>query len=343
MDYVEMDSEQRRQLIDAQQAFATWRPASLELDGIGSMHWQTSKGKRYLIEKHGAIRKSLGRESPELVRRKLEFDIRKKALKARYEATGKRLQRMAGVNKALRLGRLRRIVANILRELDRQRLLGIHVIVVGTNALHAMETTYGVLFGSEHIATTDADLLWDARKSLQLVSTGIGRDGLMGLLRRVDASFTADYVYNARNSEGYIVDLLSPEIAVTPPLFDGLASSDLEATTMPGLIWLLEAPRLEEVVIADDGWPVRMVVPEPRTFALHKLWVSRQGSRKAVSRHKDESQAVLLAKLLSTHSNDRLLAKDMPWLPKELRSLLKVLKDYSKMEPRRNFSRSPKQ
>ena len=147
------------------------------------MHWQRSKGARYLIEKRGTIRKSHGRETPELVSKKTAFDERKKALKGRASASGKRLKRMADVNKALRLGRLRRIVAEILRELDAKGLLGKHVIVVGTNALHAYETAYGVLLGSEHVATTDADLLWDARKSLQLVSKDIGGQGLLGILR----------------------------------------------------------------------------------------------------------------------------------------------------------------
>ena len=325
MDFIEMDNEQRRQFIDAQQAHATWRPASLGLENIGSMHWQRTKGVRYLIEKHGIVRKSLGRETPELVAKKAEFESRKKTLTARLAASGKRLERMANVNKALRLGRMRRIVANILRELDRKNILGTHVIVVGTNALHAFEMAYGVLIGSEYVATTDADLLWDARKSLQLASTGIGQDGLMGILRRVDPSFTADYGYNATNNEGYIVDLLSPEIDGRAPLLDGLASHDLAATAMPGMIWLLEAPRFEEVVIADDGWPVRMVVPDPRTFALHKLWVARQDSRRPVSSRKDADHAALLAKLITTYTNDRFVAKSMPWLPKELKALIKDL------------------
>lgn len=331
MNFVEMDNEQRRQFIDVQQAYATWRPARLELDGIGSMHWQRTKGIRYLIEKHGAVRKSLGRETPELIKKKAEFTVRKKALQSRAAASGKRLERMANVNKALRLGRLRRIVANILRELDRQKLLGTHVIVVGTNALHAIESAYGVFIGSEHVATTDADLLWDARKSLQLASADIGKEGLLGILRRVDPSFTADYGYNATNDEGYIVDLLSPEIDARAPLLEGLASAGLEATPMPGMVWLLDAPRFEQVVVADDGWPVRVVVPDPRTLALHKLWVSRQDSRKPVSRRKDAGHAALLARLITTHTSDRFVQKTMPWLPKELRSLTKDLAAFAKL------------
>ena len=78
MDFVEMDNEQRRQLIDVQQAYSSWRPAKQELDGLGSMHWQSTKGIRYLIDKRGTIRKSLGRESTELIKKKTDFETRKK-------------------------------------------------------------------------------------------------------------------------------------------------------------------------------------------------------------------------------------------------------------------------
>ena len=91
---------------------------------------------------------------------------------------------------------------------------------------------------------------------------------------------------------------MSPKIEGRAPLLDGLATADLEATEMTGLIWLLEAPRFEQVVIADDGWPVRMVVPDPRTFALHKPWVSREDSRKVVSKRKDSGHAALVANLV---------------------------------------------
>lgn len=325
MDYVEMSNEQRRQLIDAQQVYQTWWPATMELAAIGTMHWQKTKGRRYLIEKHGIVRKSHGAETPALVKQKTEHDDYRTRLKQRVKASGGRVDKMARVNKALGLGRLRRIVAEIVRELDRRRLLGTHVIIVGTNALHAYEAGYGVLIGSEHVATTDADLLWDARKSLQLASASVDADGLLGILRGVDPSFTANYGYNAENDEGYMVDLLSPEMAETGPLLEGLATPDLLPTAMPGLVWLLEAPRYEEVVIADDGYPVRLVVPDPRVFAAHKLWVSRQDSRKAVRGRKDIAHARLMSGLVATHSNLSFAAKDMPWLAKPLRPLMREL------------------
>jgi hypothetical protein len=42
MNYAELSNEQRRQLIDAQQAFAAWRPAASELDRLGTLRAQAT-------------------------------------------------------------------------------------------------------------------------------------------------------------------------------------------------------------------------------------------------------------------------------------------------------------
>jgi hypothetical protein len=323
MDFAELSHEQARQLIDVQQAFASWRPAVLEMDGLGSMHWQSSKGRRYLYEKRHGVRKSLGAETPALIQKKAAHDSRRGVVRDRVKALTKRLDDMAPVNRALRLGRMPAIAARILRELDREQLLGNHIIVAGTNALYAYETATGTLLGSEHVATTDADLLWDTSQSLLLAATGVGGEGIMGLLQRVDHSFQADYGLNATNRDGYVVDLLCAEGDDIQTI---KYQADLEATPMPGVDWLLRAPRFEAVAIGADGWPVRVVVPEPRTFALHKLWVSRRSDRQPPKRPRDKTHSRIVAALVKTYLRQPFTIKDMPWLPKELRAMLKELK-----------------
>jgi hypothetical protein len=323
MNFVELSNEQRRQLIDVQQVFAAWRPLAVELEKLGTLRWQTSKGRRYLYEVHGNVRKSLGRETQALARRKAEHDARRKRLKENSKSLEKRLDRMAPVNRALGLGRLPTIAARILRELDREQMLGSHIIVAGTNALYAYEAATGTMIGSEHVATTDADLLWDTSQSLLLAATGVRRQGILGILRRVDHSFEADYGLNATNRDGYIVDLLCPE---TDDILTMRAGSDLEATPMAGAQWLLHAPQLEQIIIGEDGWPLRIVVPEPRTFALHKLWVSRRDDRQPLKRPRDVAHARVVAELVRTYLRQPFTAKDMPWLPPELRVMLKDLK-----------------
>jgi len=322
-DRIELSNEQRRQMVDALQAFSGWYRATSDLENLGSLFWQSSKGRRYLYEKKAGVRKSLGRETPALAKRHAEHKERRKASEAVAKGLRKRLDDMAPVNRALRLGRLPDIAARILRELDREHMLGSHIIVAGTNALYAYEAATGTLLGGEHVATMDADLLWDTSQSLLLAATGVEREGIMGLLKRVDRSFQADYGMNPTNRHGYVVDLLCPE---TDDFESMKLGSDILAAQMPGAEWLLKAPQFEQVVIGEDGWSLRMVVPEPRTFALHKLWVSHRRDRNPIKRPRDAAHARLVAGLVHTYLRSPFAAAAMSWLPKELRALLKELK-----------------
>lgn len=320
MNIPELSNEQRRQLIDAQQVFAGWRPASRELTAIGTLRSQASKGKRYMYEVHGNVRKSLGRETPALLKRKAAHDARRATLQRSVKTMQRRLHDMAPVNRALGLGRMPAIAARIIRALDQKGLLGNHIIVAGTNALYAYETATGTILPAEHVATTDADLLWDTEESLSLAATGVRREGIMGILRRVDSSFVADYGFNATNADGYIVDLLCPESDEIPTIGE---KDDLAATPMHGAAWLLAAPRFEQTIIGEDGHPLRIVVPEPRTYALHKLWVSKQDSRQPLKRPRDAAHSRVVRELVRMYLRLPFSAKDMPWLPAELRSLIR--------------------
>ncbi len=323
MDLAELSNEQRRQLIDAQQAYGVWRPTADKLDKLGTIRVQSSKGKRYVYEVHGSVRKSLGPETPALIAQKIQHDAKREALKKAVWSLQQRLDDMAPVNRALGLGRIPKIAARILRELDREGLLSSHVIVAGTNALYAYEAATGTILQREHVATMDADLLWDTRQSLLLAATGVRREGIMGILRRVDRSFVADYGFNATNSNGYIVDLLCPE---TDDITTMKAGADLEATPMAGAAWLLSCPQFEQIIIGEDGLPLRIVVPEPRTFALHKLWVSQRDDRNPLKRPRDATHAHIVAELATKFLRLPMTAKDMPWLSKDLRAMIKDLK-----------------
>ena len=74
--------------------------------------------------------------------------------------------------------------------------------------------------------------------------------------------------------------------------------ADLVATEVPGLQWLLNAPKLDGVAIDEDGWPVPMRVPDPRAFALHKAWLSTLPEREPLKKPRDLEQARSVAKLV---------------------------------------------
>jgi hypothetical protein len=315
----ELSNEQRRQLVDAQQLYASWRPLAVELSGRRTLYWNTSKSVRYLYSIRNGVRTPLGRETPELAQMKADHDTRGKRLRQLIRPLAARMERMAPVNRALRLGRLPSLPARILRNLDDRSLLGEHIIVAGTNALYAYETAAGVMIGGEFVATDDADLLWDARKSLELAASQVGQDGLLGLLRGIDETFEAHYGYNATNSDGYIVDLMTSDDGGLPTRLG--AGTDIEATRKEGAKWLLDSPRFEQITVGGDGAPLRIVAPEPRTFALHKLWLSRVPTRQPLKRPRDEAQARLVAHLARTYLGLTFEPAAMPWLPAELKRL----------------------
>ena len=327
VDYTELTNEQRRQLIDAQQAFAAWYPAAMELKRLGTMRSQSSKGRKYMYEVRSTVRRSRGRVTPALEREKAELDERRAKLKARTSSIAKRIDQIAPVNRALNLSRIPDIAARIISAIDHEGLLGSHVIVGGTNALFAYEVATGTIIQQQHVATTDADLVWDPHQSLLLAATGIRKAGLMGILQRVDQSFTADYGFNATNRSGYIVDLICPDDADSTKM---RAGAELEAVPMAGIQWLLDAPQFEQVVIGEDGWPLRIVVPEPRTFALHKLWVSKRSDRQVLKRPRDRAHASLVAHLASKFLGLEFTAKELKWLPPELRALMPEVKALAK-------------
>ncbi|HKT73293.1 MAG TPA: GSU2403 family nucleotidyltransferase fold protein [Steroidobacteraceae bacterium] len=58
--------------------------------------------------------------------------------------------------------------------------------------------------------------------------------------------------------------------------------------------WLLPGRRVEHVVCGLDGQPCRLIAPDPRYFALHKLWLAKKPTRNPLKRPKDEKQGSLL-------------------------------------------------
>lgn len=72
---------------------------------------------------------------------------------------------------------------------------------------------------------------------------------------------------------------------------------DLIAEPIEGLQWIALAPKMTEIAIAGDGFPVRMVVPDPRVFALHKIWLSLRPDRSPLKRKRDFRQGEAVAQL----------------------------------------------
>ncbi len=124
----------------------------------------------------------------------------------------------------------------------------------------------------------------------------------LGIIRKADRSFESISPggFRAVNRDGFMVDLIKSE----PKLFLSKETrrmggpDDLEAAEIRNLQWLISSPKFSQVVIGGDGYPASLVVPDPRAFALHKLWLSEQADREPVKKQRDHDQGLTVAQLI---------------------------------------------
>jgi hypothetical protein len=305
---VDLRGDQIRQTIDSEQVFAAYTATTEALASRfkGAMSWKTVGHREYLYRKTGDVWKSLGSRSPETEQTYTRFHEGRDALKARKSDLAAQLDQMAAVNRAMNLGRMPQLTAKLIRAAHEAGLIGSALLVAGTNALYLYERMAGVHVASGLVATTDVDLLLDSRKTLKFLGGDISETGLTGLLRKVDKSFTPlkKHAYRAANNQGFLVDIIRPPAKnrLQPAGSDRFSDhdDDLHAIEIEGLQWLINSPRAEGIVLDERGYPVPLCCPDPRAFALHKLWLSRRADRDAAKKRRDAAQARIVAHLVVT-------------------------------------------
>jgi hypothetical protein len=291
-----LSNEQSRQLIDVGHVYAGLRAARREkLEAYRyAMRWRTISGRDYLY----CGDKSLGARSQELETAFSNYTQRRRELETRIEKLDARLAEMAPVNRALRLGRVPKLPARILRALDAEGLIGRQLRVIGTHALYAYEAAAGEYFAAELLATSDLDLCWDAKTRLTIIADGAERETVLSVLKRVDRSFETGSLYgiSARNDEGFIVEIMSPEAELTSTA-SGIAG-DLAALPVPEIAELLADEPFSAMAMGEDGLPVQIVCPQPAAFMVHKRAIAKETSgRPALQRRRDAAQADALVRL----------------------------------------------
>jgi hypothetical protein len=63
---------------------------------------------------------------------------------------------------------------------------------------------------------------------------------------------------------------------------------------LPEQEWLLNGRPIDRVVGVRDGEAARLVVPDPRWFALQKLWMAEKPGRNPQKKPKDHKQGIAL-------------------------------------------------
>lgn len=318
--------EQARVLDDTAVAYDGWIDALRRLGALGPiMQWRTNSGREYLYERLGGRwGRSRGPRSPE-TEAIIQHDTRERtALKREVEQRAARLDELAALYKALRLPRLDPRFGAITREADKRGLLDVSLMVVGTNAMAAYEIEAQRRFFSESMTTTqDCDFAWCRAAQMAVAGSTDGRHPIYSMLKAVDDTFTVNLErdYQARNAAGYEFELLmGPSVALTLP-----ASEHLRPLRLPEQDWLLRGRRISHVVFDRSDDPVRLVVPDPRWMALHKLWLSDKPERNVNKVKKDHQQGALLAHAVATHMRRSFPVDDafLEEVPEELHQYLR--------------------
>jgi hypothetical protein len=281
--------EQLRTLINLRQRYEVWMEAEQALARMPyDLRIKKVSGKSYLYEifDRSGNGKSLGRLTDELEEKFQSYREEKQRVQAQRDGARAVLDESSRLYRALRLPMLSSGAGPILQECDRRDLLGSHLLVVGTNAIaaYALEAA-GFLIGAPE-ETEDFDLAWSAVESEEPHTL------LWDMLKSVDPTFTVntERTFQARNAKAYEVEILvAPSRAVT------LGRSDRpKPVPLPEQEWLLSGQPVDQVVACRDGTPVRIVAPDPRWFALQKLWMSEKKGRDPLKRPKDRRQGIAL-------------------------------------------------
>jgi len=285
-----LSDEQLRALANAAQLYESWKEVAVSLSRLpGGMYWRVINSREYLYQyvqgSTGQRQQSLGPRAARTEQTIAEFKATKADLEERREGIAARIEALAPVWRALRLPAVDRVAGRILRALDQVDLTGRSVLVVGTYALKAYEVESASDFAAGMDATEDLDFTLVVRDGEP--DADVPRRLLLGL-KRVDDSFivSPSAAQTVVNRHGYKVDLLTsgpPARTPSPPL-------PWKPQPLEGQEWLLRGKPVHAVLVDYDGWPVALFAPDPRYFALHKLWLRKRPGRPAPKRLKDERQ-----------------------------------------------------
>ena len=328
-DVKSLSNQQRLHLVNSEQLYDNYRVALRHAAAHRyGMRWKTVRGVEYLFRDRDARGngRSLGPRGAETEATLAAFLLGREAANERLANIRAALDEQARLNKALRLSRVPRVIARILRELDAAGL-NKSFTVLGTQALFGYEAAGGVQFLVELLASGDIDLLYDNRQKITLVSSKLDGLGLLGLLKRADRSFECirKRGFRAANAGQFMVDLIMPPRGMHESDPVSFAAEDLLAAEVPGLQWLLNAPKIDTVAIDEGGWPTPLRVPDPRAFALHKAWLASRPDRDPVKKPRDLAQAQAVAALVREQMPHLPFSEAISSLHGDVRALVDVL------------------
>ena len=276
----------------------------------GTFVSKTIRGRTYwyLQRSEGESKKQiyLGAETPALLR-KIELS------KANAEGNGldeARRRDLVAMVAAGGMARESAAISTVMRVLSDAGVFRFGGVLVGTQAFTCLANLLGVVFEQQTMRTADIDVAQDDSIALGLPAAGDG--ALLQRLRAEEPRFVAVPGFDAGDASTSFrvrgrdlrVDFLIPAgrgKASRRPVF--LPHLGMSAQPLEGLGYLIE-DHIDAAFLGGSG--VRVNVPQPARFALHKLWVaSERPASETAKQRKDLRQAEgLLSVLLADRPGD---------------------------------------
>lgn len=285
MALAQFSDEQMRALVNLRQRYEVWRDAERALRALPyDLRRKTVGDYVYLYEirDRSGNGKSLRRWDEEAERIFAAYREQKTALKDRIGQTRERVEESARLLRALRVPMLAAAPGPILREADLRGLLDGDLLVVGTNTILAYQQEAAARLDLSD-ETEDFDFAWASTEQPEGTP-------FWDLLKAVDATYTVntERSFQARNADAYEVELLA-----APSRIGTMGPREKpKPIPLPEQEWLLLGTPVDQVVPCRDGKAARLVAPDPRWFALHKLWLGHQAKRDPLKRRKDVAQGM---------------------------------------------------
>ncbi|HVO14175.1 MAG TPA: GSU2403 family nucleotidyltransferase fold protein [Alphaproteobacteria bacterium] len=267
--------------------------------GRGSFVAKTIHGKRYWYSQKWVgkkrVQRSLGPETPELVDRIARL---KQQLRDRRIEASRRRELCRALRAALNMT-TDALSGAVIRQIADAGIFGAGAVLIGTHAFMTYPAMLGHRFARSATRTSDIDFAAvDVAAAEAAVSFSEAvravHDEFFVVPPRPGSRISTALKYRGAEAR---VELLTPLSTGRPWTPKVIASMAFGAQQVPFLDYLIEKP-VPATYLFDDG--VRVTVPDPARFALHKLIVAENRDISARAKAaKDVDQAAQLIATLS--------------------------------------------
>jgi hypothetical protein len=207
--------------------------------------------------------------------------------------------RMLIKGKSMKLAQTPTITAaagELLRAFDKTGLLGDYIRVVGSTAIPVYELAAHTRLDPDCQSSDDADLSWIAGDRTNGSTSPVG---FWDTVKEADPTWevSSERSSQAQNKNGDLIDLwIAPSLSTSYPTME-----IIKPLAALGQEWLLGGRPIQGVVSDETGRPARIIAPDPRLFALHKLQLSTlSGERSRKKRDTDQRQGLAIMTLINT-------------------------------------------